>query len=54
MAILFQDQFEVKEASKKFDKVTRLSCRLKEEGYDKCLVCSRQIVAWSVERPRSK
>ena len=34
MSILFQDQFEVKEVSKKFDKVTRLSGRLAEEGYD--------------------
>lgn len=34
MGILFQDQFEVKEVSKKFDKVTRLNCRLTEEGYE--------------------
>ena len=27
-------QFEVKEVSKKFDKVTRLACRLTEEGYE--------------------
>lgn len=27
-------QFEVKEVSKKFDKVSRLACRLSEEGYD--------------------
>jgi len=34
MSILFQDQFEVKEVSKKFDKVSRLSCRLADEGYE--------------------
>ena len=34
MAILFQDQFEVKEVGKKFDKVTRLLCRLAEEDYE--------------------
>ena len=37
MSILFQDQFEVKETSKKFDKVTRIACRLIEEGYDMAL-----------------
>mmetsp|Transcript_40126 Transcript_40126/g.106134 ORF Transcript_40126/g.106134 Transcript_40126/m.106134 type:complete len:155 (-) Transcript_40126:420-884(-) len=35
--ILFQDQFEVKDLSKKFDKVTRYSCRLSEEGYEMAL-----------------
>jgi len=35
--MLYQDQFEVKEVSKKFDKVTRVSCRLSEEGYDMSL-----------------
>lgn len=33
-ALLYQEQFEVKEISKKFDKVARLTCRLAEEGYD--------------------
>lgn len=37
MSILFQDQFEVKEVSKRFDKVTRLNCRLAEEGYEMAL-----------------
>jgi DNA-directed RNA polymerase I, II, and III subunit RPABC3 len=31
-AILYLDQFEVTETNKKFEKVTRLSCRLGEEG----------------------
>lgn len=35
--ILYQDQFEVKEVSKKFEKVSRLSCRLSEEGYEMAL-----------------
>jgi len=30
-------QFEVKETSKKFDKVSRLTCRLYEEGYEMAL-----------------
>ena len=34
VSTLFADQFEVKDTSKKFDKVTRLHCRLAEEGYD--------------------
>lgn len=33
-ALLYQDQFEVKEISKKFDKVARVLCRLAEEGED--------------------
>jgi len=33
-ATLFDEQFEVKDTSKKFDKVTRLHCRLAEEGYE--------------------
>uniref|UniRef100_A0A7S2ICS3 DNA-directed RNA polymerases I, II, and III subunit RPABC3 n=1 Tax=Haptolina brevifila TaxID=156173 RepID=A0A7S2ICS3_9EUKA len=37
MSILFQDQFEVKEVGKKFDKVSRLHCRLAEEGYEMVL-----------------
>ena len=32
--MLYQDQFEVKEVGKKFDKVSRLACRLADEGYD--------------------
>ncbi|KOO31287.1 RNA polymerase ii core subunit [Chrysochromulina tobinii] len=35
--ILFQDQFEVKDLSRKFEKVTRYSCRLSDEGYDMSL-----------------
>lgn len=35
--ILFQDQFEIKDVSKKFDKVSRYSCRLSEEGYEMAL-----------------
>eukprot|EP00316_Scyphosphaera_apsteinii_P026179 CAMPEP_0119327004 /NCGR_PEP_ID=MMETSP1333-20130426/69719_1 /TAXON_ID=418940 /ORGANISM="Scyphosphaera apsteinii, Strain RCC1455" /LENGTH=146 /DNA_ID=CAMNT_0007335465 /DNA_START=34 /DNA_END=474 /DNA_ORIENTATION=+ len=31
---LFEEQFEIKETSKKFDKVTRLHCRLVDEAYE--------------------
>jgi len=31
---LFEEQFEVKDTTKKFDKVTRVHCRLAEEGYE--------------------
>lgn len=34
---LFEEQFEVKNTSKKFDKVTRAHCRLAEEGYELAL-----------------
>ena len=37
MSILFQDQFEVKDVVKKFDKVSRLQCRLTDEGYEMSL-----------------
>lgn len=37
MSLLYQEQFEVKEISKKFDKVARLYCRLAEEGYEMSL-----------------
>ena len=37
MSILFQDQFEIKETSKKFDRVSRVNCRLAEEGYEMAL-----------------
>ena len=36
-ALLYQEQFEVKDINKKFDKVARLHCRLAEEGYDMIL-----------------
>eukprot|EP00966_Prymnesium_polylepis_P302222 6982613-Prymnesium_polylepis.1 len=36
-ALLYQEQFEVKEINKKFDKVARLNCRLAEEGYEMVL-----------------
>lgn len=35
--ILYQDQFEVKDISKNFDRVTRYHCRLSEEGYEMLL-----------------
>jgi len=35
--VLFDEQFEVKDTSKKFDKVTRVHCRLAEEGYELAL-----------------
>mmetsp|Transcript_35190 Transcript_35190/g.77447 ORF Transcript_35190/g.77447 Transcript_35190/m.77447 type:complete len:147 (-) Transcript_35190:302-742(-) len=34
---LFEEQFEVKDTSKNFDKVTRLHCRLAEEAYELAL-----------------
>ena len=36
-ALLYQEQFQVKDINKKFDKVARLHCRLAEEGYDMTL-----------------
>lgn len=36
-SLLYQEQFEVKDINKKFDKVARLHCRLAEEGYDMTL-----------------
>jgi len=36
-SFLLNEQFQVKETSKKFDKVTRLHCRLAEEGYELAL-----------------
>jgi DNA-directed RNA polymerase I, II, and III subunit RPABC3 len=47
--ILFQDQFEVKDTSKKFDKVTRLQCRLTEEGYDMHLDLDVNTDLWPLE-----
>ena len=32
--ILFQDQFEIKDVQKKFEKVSRYTCRLSDEGYE--------------------
>ena len=47
--ILFQDQFEVKEASRKFDKVTRVQCRLTEEGYDMTLDLDVNTDVWPLD-----
>jgi DNA-directed RNA polymerases I, II, and III subunit RPABC3 len=34
MSLLYQEQFQVKDVTKKFDKVARLVCRLAEELYE--------------------
>merc|ERR1712166_797426 len=41
--------FEVKDTSKKFDKVTRLQCRLTEEGYDMHLDLDVNTDLWPLE-----
>ena len=43
-------QFEVKETSKKFDKVTRVNCRLAEEGYEMTLDLDVNTDLWPLAR----